>query len=96
MEQFMIQTSHDPSHADCERFMQSVYQAGAHFVANAEWGCKDGNHTAWLIVEAEDHFDACLIVPPVMREAAIVTRLNRFEVAGLMAFNQSALGACAA
>ena len=38
MTRYMIQTSHAETHADCERFKQSMLQAGAHFVARAEWG----------------------------------------------------------
>lgn len=93
MARYMIQSPHDPTHADCERFKQSMMQAGAHFVANAEWGCADGNHTAWLIVEAENDQDARLIVPPVLRPRTTVTRLNRFGFADLMAFGQSMLTA---
>jgi hypothetical protein len=89
MARYMIQSSHDPTHADCERFKQSIFRAGAHFVANAEWGCADDNHTAWLIVEAENDRDARLIVPPAMRETATVTRLNRFGFSELMAFGQN-------
>lgn len=96
MARYMIQSSHDPSHADCERIKQSIFRAGSHFVTHAEWGCADGNHTAWLIVEAENDRDAWLVVPPAMRETATVTRLNRFGFAELMAFGRSAFEAGAA
>lgn len=96
MARYMIQSSHDATHADCERIQQSIFQAGAHFVSNAEWGCADGNHTAWLIVEAEDDRDALLIVPPALRDTATVTRLNRFGFAELMAFGQTRLAPGAA
>lgn len=96
MARYMIQTSHDETHADCERFKQSLLQAGAHFLANAEWGCRDGNHTAWLIIEAKDDNDARLIVPPVMLQSAIITRLTRLGFDELFSFNRNSAVAYAA
>jgi hypothetical protein len=87
----MIQTSHDAAHAECDRITRSLLQAGAHFVAKAEWGCADGNHTAWLIVEAASDRDAWLIVPPAMRGSATITKLNRFSFEDLMSFGRAAL-----
>ena len=96
MARYMIQTWHDETHTDCGRFKQSLLQAGAHFLANAEWGCRDGNHTAWLIIEAKDDKDARLIVPPVMRQSAVITRLSRFDFDELFAFNRNSAVASAA
>jgi hypothetical protein len=96
MARYMIQTSHDETHSDCKRFEQSLLQAGAHFLANADWGCRDGNHTAWLIIEAVDDNDARLVVPPVMRQSAVITRLSRFDADELFGFNRNASAACAA
>lgn len=96
MARYMIQTSHDETHADCERFKQSLLQAGAHFLANAEWGCRNGNHTAWLIIEANNDNDARLIVPPIMRKSAVITRLSRLGFDELFSFGGNSLVACAA
>jgi hypothetical protein len=95
MARYMIQTSHDAAHVECERIRRSLLQAGAHFVANAEWGCAGGNHTAWLTVEAASDRDAWLIVPPVLRGTAIVTKLNRFGFDELMSFGRTVTSAAA-
>ena len=53
-------------------------RAGAHYLTNAEWGCEAGEHTAWIIVEAEDDADARRMVPPFIRSSAHVVKLNKF------------------
>ena len=90
MARYMIQTFHDDAHTECERISGSIQQAGAHFVANAEWGCADGNHTAWLILETETERDAWLAVPPALRRTASVTELMRFSFNELMSIGRKA------
>jgi hypothetical protein len=46
----------------------------------ADWGCRDGNHQAWLIVEVGGKDEARQIVPPAFRDEAKVTALNNFTV----------------
>ena len=78
MPQYMIQASHDPSPRECVRALNAFAKAGAHYLANANWGCLAGEHTAWIIVDADDDYQAQLMVPPVIRRAAQVTQLNKF------------------
>ncbi len=77
MPRYMIQASHDPSHDTCTRVLNAFLKAGAHYLTNADWGCLAGEHTAWITVEADDDYQARLMVPPVIRRTAQVTKLNR-------------------
>ena len=58
--------------------VQEFLRAGAHYLTNADWGCDDGQHTAWIIVEAENDANALLMVPPFIRSTALLVKLNRF------------------
>ena len=78
MPRYMIQASHDPSHDGCVRVLDAFLRAGAHYLTNADWGCLAGDHTAWITVEADDDYQARLMVPPVIRRDAQVTKLNKF------------------
>jgi hypothetical protein len=78
MMRYLIEDSHEPTHAECVRALASFLRAGAHYLTHAEWGCKAGVHTAWIIVEAENDDQARLMVPPVIRKSARVVRLNTF------------------
>ena len=44
----------------------------------AEWGCLDGDHRSWIVVEAADAADANGMIPPVMRPSAKVIRVFQF------------------
>ena len=78
MAQYMIEVSHDPMPASCERSRDALLLAGAHYLTNAYWGCSSGHHISWLIVDAEDDNEARLLTPPLMRQSAIVCRLEKF------------------
>ncbi len=58
--------------------LNSLVQGGAHVLANAEFGCEDDVHKSWLIVESENDYYARLMVPPVLRDSALLVKLNRF------------------
>ncbi len=58
--------------------VNSLLRAGAHYLTQAEWGCEAGEHTAWIIIEAESDADAKLAVPPFIRDSALLVRLNKF------------------
>ncbi len=78
MPRYMIEDSHDPQPDRCARVLNSLLQAGAHVLRNFEFGCENGVHTAWMIVEAENDHYARLMVPPVIRNSAQLVQLNKF------------------
>ncbi len=58
--------------------LDAFLRAGAHYLTNAEWGCMEGEHTAWIIVEADNDGQARHMVPPVIRNTALLVKLNKF------------------
>ena len=58
--------------------LNAFLRAGAHYLTHAEWGCLGGEHTAWIVVEAENANDARLMVPPVIRNTALLVELSTF------------------
>lgn len=49
--------------------------SGSHFLANADWGCSDNEHKAWLVVDVDSKEHALQIVPPAFRQQAKITKL---------------------
>ncbi len=78
MDHYMIQASHDPDPGACLRMLESFLRAGAHYLTNAEWGCMAGVHTAWILVQADSEAEARLMVPPAIRNTALLVKLNNF------------------
>jgi len=78
MEKYLIEVPHGEDKDSCRRAIQVFLNSGSHFVTNAEWGCMDGDHKAWLIVEVENKKSAMMILPPAYRHSAKITQLHRF------------------
>ena len=64
----------------CARVVQLFLSSGSHFLAQADWGCEDGNHSAWMIVDVDSKDDARTIVPPPLRSEARIVGLNKFTI----------------
>ena len=77
MARFLIEVPHDAESVACARVVDIFQKSGSHWVTHADWGCRDGNHKAWLIVDGIDGKDeARQIVPPAFRSATNVTRFR--------------------
>lgn len=89
---FLIEVPHEASTVACAKAVEILLKSGSHFLTHADWGCKDGEHKAWIIVEVENKDEARAIVPPAIRSQAKITRLNAFsleEIEGLLRGHQS-------
>lgn len=80
MPKFLIEVPHEAGRLPCLRAIKEFLNSGSHFVANAEWGCKDGDHRAWVVADVDSKDEARLIVPPMYRDQANVIELNRFTL----------------
>ncbi len=78
MAKFFIEVPHKEEEVDCARAVQVFLETGSHFLTNADWGCEDGEHKAWLLVEVESKEDARRILPPVFRSQAKIVELSKF------------------
>lgn len=80
MPRFLIEVEHDASPEHCTKAVEVFLRTGSHFLRNAEWGCKDSVHKAWMIVEVDTRSEALNIVPPDFRGRSLVVQLNAFEL----------------
>lgn len=64
---------------DCIMAVKQFRKYNAGFLTNFEWGCMDNDHTAYAIIEAENHENARMAVPPVFREKSRVVKLTHFN-----------------
>jgi hypothetical protein len=75
MDRFLIIAPH--TDADCKDALRQVLSAG--YITRFDWGCMDGDHTGWVIIEAENAKEALMVVPPGHRHKARAVRLNKFS-----------------
>jgi len=76
----LIEVPHDSHKVACALAARIFLTSGNHFLANAEWGCEDGEHKAWMIIETENKEQARSILPAAYRQQAKIVALNRFEL----------------
>ena len=81
MPKFLIEVPHDEDLLACAQVIESFLNYGSHFATNADWGCKDGIHKAWITIETENREDARNILPPAYRTHATIIQLNKFSMA---------------
>ena len=77
---FLIEVPHEESTVACARVVEVFLKSGSHFLSQADWGCRDGEHKAWMIVEVDSKSEARGIVPPAFRSQAKIVQLNFFTM----------------
>ncbi|MFI5177074.1 MAG: hypothetical protein ACHQO8_00835 [Vicinamibacterales bacterium] len=80
MPKFLIEVPHDANIQACLHVAQVFLSSGSHFLTHADWGCADGQHSAWLIVDVDSKDEARAIVPVAFRDQAKVVGLNKFSL----------------
>lgn len=80
MSRFLIEIPHDAEELSCARVVRYFLASGSHLLAHADWGCADGVHSAWIIVEVGTKEEARLTVPIPFRAQARIVGLNYFTL----------------
>ena len=81
MARYLIEVPHEADTLACARAIHVFLSTGSHFLSRADWGCLDGVHSAWMIVDVGSKAEALAIVPPAFRADARVVGLNYFTMA---------------
>jgi len=77
---FLIEVPHEASKVECAKVVDVFLKSGSHFLASAIWGCRDGVHKAWMIVDVDNKEEARRILPPLVRPQAMIVQLNAFTM----------------
>ena len=80
MARFLIEVPHEAEPTACARAVKVFLETGSHFLTNADWGCLDGEHKAWIIVELDSKEEARALLPPAYRPEAKIVKLNKFTM----------------
>ena len=74
MDRFLVESPHTTH--ECKLAVKLVQSMG--FLNSFDWGCKDGIHTGWTVIEAENAAQALGVVP-ALRETARAVKLSKFD-----------------
>lgn len=72
---YLIEAPHSPG--ECVQAMDEALAKGPGFLARFDWGCVEGEHTGWAILEADSEADARSMVPAIVRSKARIVRVGK-------------------
>lgn len=75
MKRFLVVSNH--SGEDCVKALKETLAIG--YLTHFDWGCKDGVHVGWAVLEADDKAQAMMSVPTFLRGQAQVIQLTKFD-----------------
>ncbi len=93
MPRFLIEVPHEEQVVACTRAAQVLLRTGSHYLTHADFGCKDGDHRAWIFVDGDSKAEVRNIVPVPYRAKARIIELNKFSLEELDALMESHRGA---
>jgi len=58
MAKFLIEVPHESETIACARAAKVLLETGSHFLTHADFGCCDGVHKAWIVVDVDTKDEA--------------------------------------
>jgi hypothetical protein len=80
MPRYLIELPHAEEKHACAMAIKVLLETGSHFLTNADFGCCDGIHKAWMIVELPDKESVRSLLPPMYKSDAMIVELNKFTL----------------
>jgi len=80
MSRYLIEVEHEADKKSCDQAIEAFLNSGSHFLTNADWGCMDGEHKAWFILDIGSKEEAKSIVPPAFRQHTRIIGLTKFNI----------------
>jgi len=89
MPKYMVEMSH--TQRECVWALKTLLDGAPSFLAQFDWGCQDGEHIGWAIVEAENKFHAQELVPVSLRPKTRILELSQFTPEQVRALREAPL-----
>ncbi len=88
MTKYLIASRHEP--ADCLRALDEELAKGSSVLDKFVYGCRDGDHTAYAIVEVNTPSDALALVPGFLQDLACITKVDKYTPAEIKSLHSKA------
>lgn len=85
---YLITSNHEPE--QCLDALDDMLAKGTDTLNKFVFGCKEGDHTGYAIVDAESRSTALSLLPDFLQETACVSRVDRFTPADIKTFHAKA------
>ncbi len=88
MTRYLITAKHSPE--QCLQALDEELAKGSDVLEKFVYGCKEGDHTGYAIVEAKSRSDALALVPDFLQDDACISRVDLFTAAEIKSFHVKA------
>ncbi len=85
---YMITSIHEAER--CLDALDEMRAKGIDTLNKFVFGCKEGDHTGYAIVDEESREAALSLLPAVLQETACITKVDKFTHADIQAFHAKA------
>ena len=87
MAKLLVEVSHTKE--ECLQALDDILEKGGpEYLDEFEWGCQDGNHTGWAVVDAKNKSAAKKMIPQSVRGKSNVTEVSKFTPQQLRAYHE--------
>jgi hypothetical protein len=80
MAKYLVEVFHSADKIECLKTIQIFLASGSHFLTHADWGCLDGEHKAWFVIDVDSKEEALQIVPSYYRHNTKIIKLSTFNL----------------
>ena len=88
MSKYLITSRHEP--ADCLRALDEELAKGPAILDKFVYGCREGDHTGYAIVDTKSLSDALAMVPAFLQESACITKVDKYTPQEIRSFHAKA------
>jgi hypothetical protein len=88
MTKYLIAATHEPD--DCTRALGEELAMGPKVLDKFVYGCKEGDHTGYAIVDVKNLSEALAMVPGFLQESACITKVDKFTPAEIRSLHAKA------
>lgn len=85
MRRYLLESPHTKE--ECMRELDEVMEEGKNVLNKFYWGCSQGDHTGYAIVDAETQASALKLVPGFIRNKAKAIEVQQFTPEQIKSFH---------
>ena len=85
---YMITAAHEPE--ECLEVLDEMLAKKPETLKQFVYGCAEGDHTGYAIVDAESRIKAIELLPEALWESACISKVGRLTPADIQAFHTKA------
>lgn len=85
MARYLLESPH--SKEECLKALDEILAEGPSVLNKFDWGCMDGDHTGYALIDAKGESEVMNIIPGFLRNKARIHKLGKFTPEQIRSFH---------